>query len=123
MQVRVHMNNADIRRLSRAQITALEKTAEAVKTDVIAKGVIPFDSGHMQNDSTTIDIQKAGQGKVSISVNTPYARRLYYHPEYKFQTDNNPNAKGKWFDDWISGNRKAFVKNAYKEFYRRETGV
>ncbi|NUJ19284.1 minor capsid protein [Bacillus glycinifermentans] len=29
---------------------------------------------------------------------TPYARRLYYNPQYKFSKDKNPNARGLWFE-------------------------
>lgn len=28
----------------------------------------------------------------------PYARRLYYNPQYNFSTDRNPNARGLWFE-------------------------
>ena len=28
----------------------------------------------------------------------PYARRLYYNPQYNFSTDRNPNAQGLWFE-------------------------
>lgn len=30
---------------------------------------------------------------------TPYARRLYYNPQYHFSKDKNPNARGKWFEE------------------------
>lgn len=123
MKVKVKMNNAALRKLSNAQIQAAEMTAEAVKTDVIAKNVMPFDSGEMQNSHTSIDTSKKNQGNVTISSNTPYARRIYFHPEYNFQTTNNPNAKGRWYDDWISGKYKKFAPNAYKQFYKKLTGV
>ncbi|MCD3473309.1 minor capsid protein, partial [Streptococcus equi subsp. equi] len=34
----------------------------------------------------------------SVSWHTPYARRLYYNPQYNFSKDKNPNAQGKWFE-------------------------
>ncbi|MFC0271126.1 minor capsid protein [Metabacillus herbersteinensis] len=37
-----------------------------------------------------------GQGH--IEWNTPYARRLYYNPQYNFSKDKNPNAQGLWFE-------------------------
>lgn len=123
MKVKVKMNNKALRKLSNAQIRAAEMTAEAVKTDVIAKNVMPFDSGTMQNDSTSIDTSKKNLGHLTISSNTPYARRMYFHPEYNFQTTNNPNAQGRWYDDWISGKYKKFAPNAYKQFYKKLTGV
>lgn len=29
---------------------------------------------------------------------TPYARRLYYNPQYNFSKDVNPNAGGLWYE-------------------------
>ncbi len=123
MKVKVKMNKSVLQKLSKAQITALEQTAEAVKTDVIASQVMPFDTGTMQNDATSIDTSKSKQGKVAISVDTPYARRLYFHPEYNFRQDKNPNAKGRWFDDWIDGAKKDFAIKAFKKIYKKLTGV
>lgn len=123
MRVKVTMNKQAIRRLLQAQTIALQKTAEAVKTDVMAKNVMPFDVGTMQNESLHIDVSKCSIGTVSIVVDTPYARRLYYHPEYDFKTDNNPNAQGEWFKAWIDGQHKDFAKKAYAVFYRKESGL
>lgn len=47
---------------------------------------------------------------------TPYARRLYYNPQYKFRKDVNPNAAGLWFErarvtfgkDWEMVAKKGF---------------
>lgn len=121
MKVKVKMNNNVLRKLTQAQIVALEKTAEAVKTEVVSKNVIPFDSGTMQNESTVIDTSKSKRGHVSITTDTPYARRAYFHPEYNFKTDKNPNAQGRWFDPWIDGQYKTFASKAYRELYRRLT--
>jgi hypothetical protein len=123
MRVKVKMHKGVIRQLERAQITALEQTAEAVKTDVIAKNVMPFDEGTLQNESTMIDTSRSNKGNVTISSDLPYARKLYFHPEYHFNKDNNPNAGGRWYDPWIDGSRKSFAPNAFKKIYKRLTGV
>lgn len=123
MQVNIKMNKAMIRKLSQAQIQAAEMTVEAVKTDAISKNVFPFDTGTLQNESTTIDTSKKAQGHFAISSNTPYARRLYFHPEYNFRKDNNPNAQGLWYDPWINGKHKRFAPETYKKFYKKLTGV
>ena len=132
MNVKVKMNKTALKKLSNAQIVALEMTAEAVKTDVIASNVIPFghadpDTGYsggtLQNESTSVDIRISRRGKVSVSSDTPYARRMYFHPEYKFNQLDNPNAKGRWYDDWISGSKKNFAPNAYKKLYKKLSGV
>jgi len=123
MNVKVKMNKTALRKLSNAQIVALEMTAEAVKTDVIAKNVIPFDSGTLQNESTNIYTRISKTGKVSVSSDTPYARKMYFHPEYRFNKTNNPDAKGRWYDDWISGKYKNFAPNAYKKIFKKLSGV
>lgn len=157
MRVKIKMHRGAIKKLERAQIIALEQTAEAVKTDVIAANVIPFGDGEyeetkaygkrgqfakngreykgktvrkvnhsggtLQNESTFIDSAKSGSGHVTISSDTPYARRLYFHPEYKFNKKNNPHAGGRWFDPWIDGKKKMFAINAFRILYKKLTGV
>ena len=126
MEVRstVKLNWPRIRQLSEAAVTALEQTAEALHTEVVQAQVFPRDTGNLQNESTFVDYSESGQGKVSIVSTTPYARRLYFHPEYHFHKDENPNAKGKWYDDWLPGGANAsFAADAFKENYRRLTRV
>lgn len=117
------MNNAAIKKLSLAQSKALELTAESVKTEVMNAQVMPFKSGTMQNESVFIDNRKSSYGKVSITLDTPYARRLYFHPEYNFSQEENPNAQGRWFDPWIDGEYEDFAIYAYRKFYKQLTGV
>ena len=121
---RVRLTMPQINRLERAQITALERTAEALHTEVLQAQVFPRDTGNLQNESTFIDYSQSNQGKVTIVSSTPYARRLYFHPEYDFQKTANPHAKGRWYEDWLPGGRDAeFCANAFKQFYRRLTGI
>ncbi len=113
-----------IRQLEAAQITALEQTAEYLHTEVVQAQVMPFDTGNLQNESTFVDDSKSKEGKVTIVHNTPYARRMYYHPEYHFQKHENPNAGGKWYDDWLpGGSREKDCQKAYAQLYKRLTGV
>ena len=57
-------------------------------------------------------------GITHISFDTPYARRLYWHPEYNFRNDKNINAQGKWMDAYINGEKDDFMKNAYLIFLK-----
>lgn len=80
--------------------------------------------GHLQNDSTFVDYSQSGKGKVTLVSNTPYARRLYFHPEYHFDTGENPHARGRWYEDWLpGGSKEKFCQKTYKEIYRRLTGL
>ena len=126
MQVKstVKLNMARINELSQAAVRALELTAEALHTEVVQAQVMPFDTGHLEEDATFVDYSNSQNGKVTLVSSTPYARRQYYHPEYNFQTKENPNAKGKWLDDWLPGGNEAdFAPNAFKRLYKKEAGV
>ena len=121
---RVKLNMPKIRQLTKAQITALEQTAEALHTEVVQAQVVPRDTGALQNESTFVDYSSSRSGRVTLASSTPYARRLYFHPEYHFKTDENPNARGEWLDDWTPGGKKQnFAPRAFKEFYRRNAGL
>lgn len=120
----VKMNFPRIRELTQAAVTALEMTAEALHTEVVQAQVMPFDGGNLQNESTFVDYKESKQGKVTMVSSTPYARRLYYHPEYNFQTDENPFAGGEWYEPWLPGGiSQDFAKNAFKRLYKRAGGV
>lgn len=126
MQVKstVNLNIARIHELTEATVKALELTAEKLHKEVVQAQVMPFDTGNLQNESTFVDCSQSSQGKVSLITSTPYARRLYYHPEYHFQTKENPNAGGEWYEDWLPGGSQAdFAPKAFKQFYKRVGGV
>ena len=119
----VTINTRKIKQLTAAQTKALEMTAEALHTEVVQAQVMPRDTGHLQDESTFVDYSDSKNGTVSLVSQTPYARRLYYHPEYEFRTVENPNAQGRWLEPWISGDQKDFCKNAYKAIYQKIGGV
>jgi len=118
------LNGPLLRQLDEATVEALEQTAEALHTEVVQAQVVPRDTGNLQNEAFFVDYSKSANGKVSLVHAAPYARRLYFHPEYNFQTHENPNAKGFWFEDWEPGGaHEDFAPETFKEFYRRLTGV
>lgn len=120
-QIIIH--NRVVQRLTKASIKALEATGEALHTEVVQAQVMPRDTGHLQNDSTFVDFSKSKSGIVSLISQTPYARRLYFHPEYNFRTTENPNAQGKWLEPWISGDKKDWCLEEFKKFYKQFGGV
>lgn len=127
----VKLNMPMVRKLTAAAKVSVAQTAEAIHTDVVQSQVIPRDTGALQNESTFVDLSDIGQGKAYLVSSTPYARRLYYHPEYNFHqapwTDDkgkkhegNANAKGRWLDDYVKGGKsrilhlkhlKSFIKS------------
>ena len=119
----VKIFNWKVKQLTDAQIKALEMTGEALHTEVVQAQVMPRDTGHLQNESTFVDYSKSKKGLVSLISQTPYARRLYFHPEYNFSKVENPNAQGKWLEPWISGDKKDWCWETFKKFYKQFGGV
>lgn len=119
---KVTYNTANINRIEADIRKALIKTADAVKTDLQQSQTMPFDTGQLQNRSTFVDDSKASSGKVLVVSDTPYARRLYFHPEYHFSDKENPNAGGAWFEPYISGAKKDYAKKVFERFMRSSMG-
>lgn len=53
-------------------------------------------------------------GKGRLVWQTPYAKKLYYNPQYNFSEDKNPNAQGLWFEAAKAQNNDRWVKEALK---------
>lgn len=120
----IKLNMPKISQMEQAAVIALEQTAEALHTEVVQAQVVPRDKGTLQGEAFFIDKSESSSGKVTLVHSTPYARRLYYHPEYNFSKAENPNAKGKWFEDWEAGGKHAdFCQKVFKEIYRRLAGL
>jgi hypothetical protein len=122
MKVTTKINQSAVQSLSKAQRQALEMTGQQLLNDLRDEQTMPFDTGNLQNDSTYMDDSKSAQGQVSVVSDTPYARRLYFHPEINFQKGKNPNAGAEWFEPYIHGNKAKKVKEWFKQFIKRNGG-
>ena len=121
---RVRLYKPAIKNLADAVAPALVKTAEEIHTDVVQAQTMPFLTGNLQNESTFVDGNGARKGSVSIVSGTSYARRLYYHPEYRFDKSENPNAGGRWFEAYLPGGKKEnFAQRKFNKFYKEEAGL
>lgn len=61
------------------------------------------DSNFYAPEDTT-ELKRSGvrfsrPGEGHVGWDTPYARRLYYNPQYNFSKQPNPNARGLWFEE------------------------
>lgn len=117
VRVNIKLNNANINRLIQAHSKALEMTAEAVLSDIKASQVVPKDTGTLE-DSGFVDLSEIKEAIVRIVFDTPYARRMYWHPEYNFRKDKNPNAQGKWMEMYLTGDKQQFIKDTYSKFLK-----
>lgn len=115
---RVELNVSVLNALDNAQYEALAMTADATLTELRDRQTMPFDTGNLQNDSTFVDDSQ--RYKVSIVSSTPYARRLYFHPEYNYRRGNNASAGGKWFDSFLNDD---FIANAFARLMKQQGGL
>lgn len=72
----------------------------------------PFREGYLTKSA----VLHSKPGKGYITWNEPYARKLYYNPQYNFSKDTNPQAGGLWFErakaqhgaDWARITQQAY---------------
>ena len=115
---RIELNYSVLNMLDNAQFESLAQTADATLTELRDRQVMPFDTGNLQNDSTFVDDSQ--RDKVSIVSSTPYARRLYFHPEYNYRRGNNASAGGKWFESFLNDD---FIVSAYAKLLKQKGGL
>lgn len=118
VNVMVNLYQDKIRRLANAVTLSAEQAAEAVKSDIVASQTVPKNTGELERSG----FMKVSKSKYQIIYDTPYARRLYWHPEYKFRTDKNPNAGGLWMQPYIDGEKKDFFKKAFRARLKANAG-
>jgi len=120
MQVTSRINHTNLKILDDKMKRCLLKATDAMLNDVRQAQIMPFETGAMQNRGTFVDDSQINKGIALIKTDTPYARRLYFHPEFNFRTNKNPNAQGQWYEPWIHGSKKLFLSMAFAKFMRRE---
>lgn len=120
MRVTSKVDYKNLSKFKKLSINNLVKAADALKSDLVQSQTMPFDTGKLQNRNTFIDSSKKEEGVVCIVSDTPYARRVYFHPEFKYKQDKNAKAGGLWFNPYISGTKKTFLSKAFSTFMRKD---
>lgn len=92
-----------LKELEPAALRAVALTAEVLVDEIRQEQIVPRDTGALQNEKFYVDRSTLNQGYVSLVFEGPYARRLYFHPEYNFQRDKNPKAQAYWLTPWLPG--------------------
>lgn len=106
-------------KIEQAITEALELTADWLKSDVTMRQVVPKETGNLEGSltgSASGQVSKTGDYEYSLGYTTPYAERLYFHPEYNFRKDKNPNAKGEWLSDYSKGKKSKELQKAFAKF-------
>lgn len=113
--------NIDKAALDRAINEALELTADWLKSDVTLRQVVPKETGNLEGSITGSNsgtVSRDGEYEFSLNYTTPYAEKLYFHPEYNFRSDKNSNARGEWLKDYKSGKKSEELKAAFARFLK-----
>lgn len=115
VKVKVELYPDKIKALHAAIEPSLQQAVDAVKTQIVSDQVVPKNVGELERSAF---MRKKSRSKYQIVYDTPYARRLYWNPQYNFRTDKNPNARGLWMQAYIDGDKKAFFDNAFVTMLR-----
>jgi len=116
VRVSVRIDEAKIKALQAAIEPSIQQAAAAVKTQIVSDQVVPKNTGELEQSAF---VRKKSRSKYQIVYDTPYARRLYWNPQYDFRTDKNPNAQGLWLQSHIDGERKEYFSNAFGELFKK----
>lgn len=80
---------------------------------------IPFVTGDLKRSSINFSDFEKGL----LVWQTPYARRLFYNPQFDFSKDANPNARGLWAEYAKEQNQKKYRRLANKSFDKAKKEV
>lgn len=123
MKVTAKINHGKVKSIDKAMQNALEGAMAALRNDLIQSQTMPFEHGELQNRSMSVDKSKIASGRIRLNTDTPYARRLYFHPEYNFRKEDNPHAQGRWLDTYLDGPKKEYFSKAYKLILKKSGEV
>lgn len=134
MSSTIKINTSGIKAAEEDILKALGLTALGLQKRVRDADVVPRDTGQLEDVKFYVDDSRIDSGIVSLVFEGPYARRLYYHPEYKFHRepwtdkqgrkhDGNPNAQGLWMSLWEPGGVYADVpQKLFEEIIKQIMG-
>lgn len=118
--------------LQRDVVVALEMTADALRSDLVASQTLPFAEDSLENfrrgvvpgelqGSVHVNRDRSSEGTVSVVTSTPYARRLYFHPEYNYYRGTNAKAGGLWYEPYRADGGH-WVRAVYSQMLRERRG-
>lgn len=118
VNVSVKMDPVKLREIQEAIEPSIQQAVAAVKSDIVSGQVVPKETGELER---SVFMKKKSRSKYRIVFDTPYARRLYWHPEFDFRKDKNQNARGLWLQEYIDGGKKDLFKTAFKARLKANT--
>ena len=113
---KIVIDTSEFGALNQKMKDALVMTMGELQKRIRDEQVIPRDTGALQGEKFFIDDSMRDKGIVQLVNEGPYARRLYFHPEYNFRQDKNKNAQGMWFTLWQRG---GYYENVPQEIFEK----
>lgn len=124
VKVKMKMNRKAMHDIERAPLRALEQAvngkAESLLTEIASAQVVPKQTGELER-SAWVNTSGIKKGKVKLVYDTPYARRMYFHPEYNFRRDKNANAQGLWLEAWQQ-EQKGWIRKTIEKLIKKFGG-
>lgn len=122
MKVTSRINQNHISAMNEIFQRAQIKTCDAIKSDLQKSQTLPRgDTGELQKN---IFVFKGNMKRGIVRImhtNLLYPRRLYFHPEYNFRKDKNPNAGGLWFEPYLPNGKKGKMPQiTFTQMVRKE---
>ena len=119
----IKINTRGIKAAESDILRALGITALSLQKRVRDAEIVPRDTGQLEDVKFFVDDSRIKEGIVSLVFEGPYARRLYYHPEYNFSPKENPNAQGLWMAPWLPGGENEDVpQKLFEEIIKQIMG-
>lgn len=135
MGVKITIDQSAVNNLKKAADEAAKAALLAVEAEV--KDTVPLDSGALQGDFSVNTIEEGK--RYALSNSTVYSRYLYYEklmvgsssgkafankgerkviaqPERKLKFRHG--RRGHWFEPYLTGDKKDFVTETFKEKYK-----
>jgi hypothetical protein len=108
--------NFDTSAILKKHAKATEKAQFLLDQQVVKDSnlFIPLDTAELRDSS----LIQSDFGSGNVGWFTPYARRLYYNPQYNFSTDRNSQAQGLWFEAAKAQYGEEWVAMARNELMR-----
>lgn len=119
--INIKLDKNAIKGIEQKAYKCLGLTARVLQDDIREAMVVPRDTGNLQNEGFFVDNSTEKKGFVRLQFTPPYSRRLYFHPEYKFNRDKNPNAQGMWLRAWQKGGKhEKRAQEVFSELLKKE---
>lgn len=118
VNIDIILNQGALDKIKSAVTPTLEMSMDALATEIENRQVVPFRDGILKDSET----HGVVDGKGYIGWGTPYARRLYYHPEYNFRKDKHVNAQGLWCNYWQYGEGRNWLTDIVGQFLKKNSG-